>query len=362
MIRKNRLWVPEAPHLILNPFRESFVELPRMGCAGKFTVELVHSRTGEVAQRLEFNNIITNAGLDLMAGIRASGAFDGTMPMVPPSATLTSSNYPLNWCGVGTGSNVPAFTDTALQTQTLRTNEAGGFAPVNGRAGDNSYSYTRITKEFTESQANANLTEVGFFDASTGGIMFTRQLFKDGAGNPVTVTKTSDFRLRVIYEFRVYPIITDTAGSITVNGGAVSVTFRPYEIDDPGHWNAKYASYPGPITLATTTRAVECFETQTLAATTSSPSGSAANPTSHQLTTPVAGNYYNEYTSIFMADKANFATGIGLMTLGRELWTGGGSERSMGRYQASLATKITKTSTDKLTVVHRTGWTRHTIP
>src|SRR5690606_975085 len=114
---------------------------------GYFTVELIHARTGLVKRRLHFRNLITDAGLDALAG----------------GARITDL---INYLAVGTGSSEPSYTDTTLNAEVARTNSNGGFGDSDARVGDGDLVeyWRRIrTRVFTEAQANANLTELGFF-------------------------------------------------------------------------------------------------------------------------------------------------------------------------------------------------------
>ena len=79
--------------------------------------------------------------------------------------------------------------------------------PITGSGGplDTLYWFKRFVRLFFESEANGNLTELGWFDQAAGGTMTVRSLFKDNGGSPIVITKTSADQLRIIYELRVYP-------------------------------------------------------------------------------------------------------------------------------------------------------------
>lgn len=198
-----RIWIPEAPFIHRRRMIEGELFAPKARIQGIITLGLVHVRTGLIARSLTFKNLITDAGLD---GI-------GTKTI----AAMT------NFCGVGTGNSSPAVGQTSLDEQVVRSNNAGGFTEGRGVAGDLSYTWWKRTRIFTTSQANATLTEVGFFESSSGGVMFARQLIKDELGNPTTITKTPEYELRVTYEVRWY-VPPDTEYSALIDG--VSQTIR----------------------------------------------------------------------------------------------------------------------------------------
>src|SRR2546430_17063399 len=111
---KSGLFVPKRLGII---HRDKWidVEVPvSIKVKGKLVVELIHAATGIVKRRLEFDNLITDAGLNGVGNV-------GT------TLALT------NWAGCGTGSTAPANSDTALvaeitPTTTHTTQSAGGGA------------------------------------------------------------------------------------------------------------------------------------------------------------------------------------------------------------------------------------------
>src|SRR5689334_18541550 len=110
-----------------------------IGIQGFFTVELIEAATGRVKRRLEFKNLITNAGLDALNNTSVD--------------TLINS-----YMGVGTNATAPANTDTALGAEITpassnRSNSTGGIAEVFGAGPSNAYWYRKITRLFVETQA-----------------------------------------------------------------------------------------------------------------------------------------------------------------------------------------------------------------
>ncbi len=158
-------------------------------CFGRFTIST--DKRGKLA---EFDNLITNAGLNYMA---------------------SAENW-LLWCQVGSGSTVPTVADTALAnriagTSTVQANVEGvqASAPY--------YVWRRITKRFAAGEAAGNLSEVSMGWAPTGGL-FSRALILDSEGEPTTITVQADETLDVTYEFRFYPKVVDDVGEFAVTG------------------------------------------------------------------------------------------------------------------------------------------------
>jgi hypothetical protein len=206
----------EAPYLNLRRYTETGFAAPKLGLAGFFEIELVHIRTGLVVQRCRFRNLIVDAGLE-------------DLGVNKPHTLLT-------YCAVGTGNSVPANTNISLDTEVGRTNASGGFADTAGTDPGDVYSWGKRTRVFTGAQANGNLTEVGMFRLSAGAPMWCRQLIRDGAGNPTTITKTSEYELRVVYELRYYPETTDVVTNTLINGANQNVTSRRSRWGDLSYW------------------------------------------------------------------------------------------------------------------------------
>ena len=225
MNRRRRIWIPEAPYINLRRYTEAGPFNIGVALEGRFAVELVHARTGLVKRRLEFCNLITDAGLRALA--ENGGAFSQRL------GDLTS------YIAVGTGTAAPSVEDTALVSEIARTNSDGGFGDQSGAVGSGDlleYWWRKKTRVFGESQANGNLTEVGLFNAGSGGVLFCRQLFRDEFGNPTVITKTPEDQLRIVYEYRVYPPMDDAVYSIHVNGVETEVTTRAATVASTFWW------------------------------------------------------------------------------------------------------------------------------
>ncbi len=207
------IFIPRTRELIAPP--------QRLGFAGYITAELIDARTKKVKRRVSFKNLITNAGMN---GIVTVG--------------VASDNPALSkFCGVGTGTTAPANTDTTLVAEiSTRATTAGNAVAAYVAGPPDYYSFTQ-TYTFTETQANGNLTEVGFFSASSAGTMWARQLFKDDVGTVTTITKTSSDQLKITYEIRIYPPTTDVVASAQdISGTSYTVTSRAIQVSS-AVWN-----------------------------------------------------------------------------------------------------------------------------
>lgn len=137
---------------------------------------------------------------------------------------------------VGTGSAVPAATDTALQAEVspgraAAASPTSGYVAIGGGVTEDYYWYKSVYT-FIETQANGNLTEFGLFNSATSGagVMWCRHLFKDVGGIPTTIVKTSDDQLEVTYELRLFPPVPDSTQlgfALATEGSSHDITYRP---------------------------------------------------------------------------------------------------------------------------------------
>lgn len=276
-----RIWIPEAPYIHRRRLIEGELIAPTARIQGIMHVELVHARTGLIARQLTFPNLIVDAGLDAI----------GTTMI----ATLT------NYCAVGTGNSAPAVNQTALDVEVVRTNATGGFAEERGIDGALAYTWWKRTRVFTTAQANATLAEIGFFQSSSAGTMFARQLIKDELGNPTTITKTSEYELRVTYEVRWY-IPAQTEYSALVNGVSETIRTRAASATNGTSQSGHGWRPDGDGTFNTAGFEISTLCTGSLGAVTSVPSGALANSSSMITDAYVPGSY--ERTSLARWDAA----------------------------------------------------------
>lgn len=323
---------------------EIVLESPMLRMAGFVTVDLIHARTGLIKRHLEFRNLVVDAGLNALG-----------------AGSLTLGNFlTAGYCAVGTGSTAPANGDTGLAAETgVRTNSNGTIADVTGSGTSYTYWYLRITRLFTETQSNGNLTEFGLFSASTAGTMLARQLFKDGSGNPTTVVKTSADQLRITYEFRIYPPTVDATGTVVISGTSVNYTSRAANLTLASAWGSGGST--GYLQKFGATNSVGCTAMNSTAIGTTSasgPSGSTQSAPSDTTTITgyVAGSFYREITWVWNATSANFTGGSGGVS-GFTFMPFGNSNSIT--QQAQFNVPLVKDNTKKLTLVWRFPFGRY---
>jgi len=120
---------------------------------------------------------------------------------------------------VGQASGAAQPTDTGMTVERARTDAVpSGESDTVTRVSPGVYNVRRV-KQFTSAQVgNQNLTHWGFSGSATpGNNLMCLEQFKDGSGNPITLTPDADQQLRLIYVSRITvgPVVA-TAGSINI--------------------------------------------------------------------------------------------------------------------------------------------------
>jgi hypothetical protein len=188
-----------------------------MGLKGRVLWELLNS-SGETIQHGEQDNLILNSGLDAFAQNNGS-TFSGFR----------------SYLALGTGSTAPAVSQTALTAETgSRSILNDGFSSeetqtLTSDVPDDKFVWeTRIVRTVTIATA-VNLTEFGF-SANNSGTLSIRELFRDGANNPITISAQPGNIIKITHILQVrIPLNPATLNLVIAgaNGGthAVSATF-----------------------------------------------------------------------------------------------------------------------------------------
>ena len=159
---------------------------------------------GEREKIAEFENLITNNGLDLI-GKRAS----------------------CNHMILSSDNSAPLVTDSSVTVLGVSTTAATGDATRNKNVTTAPYwvSY-QCVRRFEAGVATGNIAKVAISNNSQGTDLFSIALVKDGNGNPTTITKLADEILDVAYELKTYLNTSDTTSTIKISGKTHNITSR----------------------------------------------------------------------------------------------------------------------------------------
>lgn len=295
-----------------------------IGLAGRYTLWAVNADTGAIRElgeggtRLEFDNLITDLGLNMLG----TGGIGST-------------------CFVGSGSTAPAVSNTSLVSQVA---SSGSPTATSGGANGQSpyYAWYRQTWRFQPGAATGNLSEVGVGTASNS--LFSRSLIKDGNGNPTTITILSNEFLDVLYELRLYAPTADVTGTVNISGTNYAYTLRAAGVTN---WSGQAAQ----IGLRIDTNYGASLGSGDIGTVTQDIGGTIAS------SIPCTNNAYsnNSYKSTGSINcglnDANFQTGVKSVSYG-------GSPNSFIRFQASFTPPIPKTSDKTLSLNVEVSWAR----
>lgn len=125
-----------------------------------------------------------------------------------------------NWAVVGTGSTAPNASQTGLAAEIARTDQTVSDNPdTTTEVSTGIWEITRYRQLTAAQVGGQNLTEWGWSGSGTAGNnLMSRELFRDGSNNPITLTLYADQQLRLIYKIRV------TVGPTTPQAASINIT------------------------------------------------------------------------------------------------------------------------------------------
>lgn len=286
------------------------------GVAGRYLIEAVCADGARRTVADWFDNLITDAGLNLLG---TSGAFDR--------------------CHVGSGTTTPAPTDTAMVTPvatalTIETELHGVQSSVPY------FGWHRTTWRFNPGEADGALSELGVGTA-TG--LFSRALIKDGAGSPVAITILPEEYLDITYECRLYPPLDDVLLTIDIGGTSHDVILRACDVTGTP-WQPSTLAANGAVGLLSAT----CFN-GTIGDIDENPIGLSGVPSSIIQRAYVSASHSTTFELHFGLDNGNVAGGILSLRFGQQ---------SLGTFQAEFDPVIPKDNTKTLMLPVTIAWAR----
>jgi hypothetical protein len=288
---------------------------------------------GKVRQRLEFDNLITDLGLD---------------QLVTSPGYAYGFAYPFAGCCVGTGNTTPAVTDTTLAAFLASTGGGDQNGTVTYVAGPPAYWKDVLTYRFGTGVAAGNLTEIGIFPTNLNETSLgARALVLDGGGAPTALVVLADEILDVTYERRVYLDTTDTSSTFTINGVVYNTVQRLSQINSPPlmgrqvQADLEIVAYAGAL--------------GTVLQTPASPAYAITYNNGATVAPYVNGNHYIDVTTTAPVGDANFTDGIQAIT-----FTSKYHQFQMSFIDPLTGKGIPKVTGQKLTVAYRFSWARYT--
>ena len=290
------------------------------GVRGFYTLQ-VRTAEGEVKQEAYFQNLITDAGLDMLG-----------------ESTFISLRFAL-----GTGTGTPAPSDTTLTGTTLL---GTGSASVANNAAAQIPPYktsTTWSQQSAQGGVAGTWTEVAIGAGTTAASFkaFSRALIQDASGSPTSITILPTEFLTVLYTLELIVPADDVVGVVGIHtfrvraasatsisswGMNTSNSLRPFRSP------AAIIAYSGP-----------------LAAVTSSPTGALTGNAPATFNSYVAGSFELSGSCTFSITSGNGTIRcITLPPIGP----------SVAKFQCEVDPPIVKNNTQTLTIGFRFTWGR----
>lgn len=292
--------------------------------AGRFFIRVINAETGHIRKELEFDNLVTDIGLEYYA-------------RGWPNTTFFM-------CAVGNGTNAPDPSNTTLGNQIARTLLSSNGA---GAGGPPSYSrWFRLSGRFNAGAISNTITEIGIVHRDNN-VLWCRQLILDEQGNPTSLVVLPNEFLDVSYTLHTYPNLQDRVFSFVLGGVTYNCIARLARAG------------VGPNTVVMNILPVQgqtVYSTQTLGDITSSPAGenvafsTIANLTSWDSATP----YTRNCTLTLALGTGNVSGGIGSMLVLDRL--------GYFYHQISFTPVLPKDATTTITLVFSNTVSRYSAP
>lgn len=272
------------------------------------------------------------------------------------SSTGTDSLF--SFCALGNGTGVPSNTDSTISQVGNRFGKVVGADDLETVIAASNV-LTCITAYITPvATSSYSVSEVGIFNAASGGILVSRALIKDVTGTPASITVSPGEYLKVLYQVQVTADLTDKTGSFVWNSVTYNYTARPCA------WNTGLSLSPkattnfwvwpkGAISDAPSNgfglSRIIVHESQTLAAITARPAYSSGLAYQNKsLAAYTANSKARKVEYILGASEGNIAGGIGGIILDNNSYGQSG-------FQIAFTPKIPKVSptTFKVAITHQ---------
>ena len=275
-----------------------------------------------------FPNLITNQGLDRL-GVGST----------------------TDYCSVGSGNSTPVVGNTGLDLKVGSSASRSVVASSGAISVAPYYGWRRYSYSFPVNSVIGNLSEVGigWGSEANNDSLFSRSLIKDENGNPITLSIVADDLLTITYELRLYPVLTDSTGTINTGLGTHSYTLRAANVTK-SQWYGDFGYYSvlgsGSIAYAYPTDIGDVFNI---------PSGSYSGNISYTESKAkpyVAGSHYRDMALSFGITSGNNAAGIRSF-----VWV---SNHGFGAFQVEFDPPIPKTNLQRFDITIRVGWGRYT--
>ena len=326
----------------------------RFGFSGHFRLEVYKAGTRNLQRVREFDNLITNAGLNSYGlGIGRN----------------------LGKCWVGTGTATPTVNDNALSAPLA---SVGMPHYLNGpNYGQNNFtgvapdyvSSSLLIVRFGVGATTGNLTEIGLSSEANPGdnnwYLWCRALIVDENGKPTALPVLENEYLEVRYTLRVHPFLGDVPFTFKVDNEEYQAVARMANIK-----SAFPSACWSEFNVGTGSKFERVYNSNTLGTVEQVIQGATQDAyyndlgQQYEFEPYIMGSYQRDMTFSIGLDQCNLEGGIKGITIGDR---GVGNNSIIGsqyRYmtQISLDHPIMKENTNTMKFTIRTSWGRYEEP
>lgn len=311
--------------------------------SGRFRLEVRNAYTHQLTKVREFNNTITNAGLDSYGNNVAGN---------------------LGRCWIGTGTTTPTINDTVLANSRAFANGAANneqcslLAPTE----PNWTPSAKLKYRFEAGTATGEVSEVGISTraepTANNFILWSRALVTDAYDRPSSVTVLEDEYLDVFYILKLHTNLKDTSFTFNLGGETYNCVNRIAKAQDTRCLVAAGSTF-GQLNFSSGISIKAIFNSNKLGTINESikdyDQTSLINVTP-SLSAYVNGTFYRDSVVIFDVNTGNLADGI----TGLELGPANTGQPQLILYnQISLDKPILKTKDNAIKFTLRSSWGRY---
>lgn len=306
---------------------------------GRYKLQVIRP-DGSVRQEVEFDNLITNQGLDWVYSPPTFAVYGGV------------GHNLMGFCSIGTGTAPPADADTKLGT-------FGTFASVYGNttisssyiAGSPSIWQYITTITFPAGVATGTWSEIGVGPVGppgalsvttepSGPYLFSHALIVDGGGSPTTISVLASEQLVVTYTLQLYITNTDVSyPAFLINTTSTTGILRPAVVSTVqgsmpvlgASGQTSFNIYSGPI-----------------GSYTSFPSGVQTSSGLTSVSGYSAGSYFCSLSVTWATSSALVGT-----------WQSIVANSMLGNYQFSVSPSIVIGAGASFSLTVNVSWARH---
>lgn len=299
--------------------------MPNLGIAGYYKLIIRDKDSHEPRQVIDwFPNLITDIGMDRLGTDGLGGQY----------------------CGLGSGTTAPSILDTGLQSpvgvkRSVTSSTYGAVTSVPY------YGWKKLQWDFTPGQVTGNLSEITVSWNNDNTSAFSRTLITEN-GSPITISVLANDYLTVIYEFRVYPVTTDSSATPTIGGIEHACVIRASEINNAA-WTGQWALSYGMTFSTSSTNTLKTFASD-IGTIFTEPAGSSQSSTIRTLDSYVPGSYSRTCTYPFTVNQGNHSGGIDSVKV----------ETAYGAWQVSFVPPIMKDINKTMNLRFTVTWARYT--